>query len=49
VIEEITAGIPLGEMAADEDVAQAAAFLLSDRARMITGQTLLVNGGELMR
>jgi NAD(P)-dependent dehydrogenase (short-subunit alcohol dehydrogenase family) len=49
VIEEITAGIPLGEMAADEDVAQAVVFLLSDRARMITGQTLLVNGGELMR
>ncbi len=49
VIEEIQAGIPLGEMAADEDVAQAVAFLLSDRARMITGQSLLVNGGELMR
>ena len=49
VIEEINASIPLGEMAADEDAAQAVAFLLSDRARMITGQTLLVNGGELMR
>jgi NAD(P)-dependent dehydrogenase (short-subunit alcohol dehydrogenase family) len=49
VMEEIQAGIPLGEMAADEDVAQAVAFLLSDRARMITGQSLLVNGGELMR
>jgi NAD(P)-dependent dehydrogenase (short-subunit alcohol dehydrogenase family) len=49
VIEEINAGIPLGEMATDEDVAQAVAFMLSDRARMITGQTLLVNGGELMR
>ncbi len=49
VIEEINAGIPLGEMAADEDAAQAVAFLLSDRARMIKGQTLLVNGGELMR
>jgi len=49
VIEGIQAGIPLGEMAADEDVAQSVAFLLSDRARMITGQTLLVNGGELMR
>jgi NAD(P)-dependent dehydrogenase (short-subunit alcohol dehydrogenase family) len=49
VVEEIHAGIPLGEMAADEDVAQAVAFLLSDRARMITGQSLLVNGGELMR
>ena len=46
---EIEAGIPLGEIVADEDVANAVAFLLSDRARMITGQSLLVNGGELMR
>lgn len=46
---EIEAGIPLGEIVADEDVADAVAFLLSDRARMITGQSLMVNGGELMR
>ena len=49
VKDEIQAGIPMGEMAADEDVAQAVAFMLSDRARMITGQSLMVNGGELMR
>lgn len=49
VLRGITENIPLGEMAADEDVAQAAAFLASDRARMITGQTLMVNAGELMR
>lgn len=47
--EEIEAGIPLGAMAADEDVAQAVAFFLSERSRRITGQTLLVNGGEMMR
>ena len=51
--EEIVAGItksmPLGEIPADEDVAEAVAFLCSDRARMITGQSLLVNAGELMR
>ena len=46
---EIEAGIPLGEITADEDVADAVAFFLSDRARMITGQSLMVNGGELMR
>jgi len=46
---EIEAGIPLGEMAEDGDVADAVAFMLSDRSRMITGQTLLVNGGEMMR
>ncbi len=49
VVEEITARIPLGEMAEDGDVANAVSFFLSDRARMITGQTLAVNGGELMR
>lgn len=46
---DIEAGIPLGEIVADEDVADAVAFFLSDRARMITGQSLMVNGGELMR
>ena len=49
VLADITRKIPLREIAADEDVANAVAFLASDRARMITGQTLLVNAGELMR
>ena len=31
------------------DVAEAILFFASDRARMITGQRLLVNSGELMR
>ena len=38
----------LGEIPADEDVAESAVFLCSDRARMITGQTLYVNSGEYM-
>jgi NAD(P)-dependent dehydrogenase (short-subunit alcohol dehydrogenase family) len=45
----ITARMPLGEIPADEDVAEAVAFFCSDRARMITGQTLMVNSGEFMR
>jgi NAD(P)-dependent dehydrogenase (short-subunit alcohol dehydrogenase family) len=49
VLAGITGKIPLREMAADEDVANAVAFLASNRARMITGQTLMVNAGELMR
>ena len=48
VIAEITAGMPLGEIPADDDVAEAIVFFASDRARMITGQRLLVNAGELM-
>ena len=49
VIGEITAGMPLGEIPADEDVAEAVAFFCSDRSRMITGETLMVNAGELQR
>lgn len=49
LLAEITRQIPLGEMAADEEVAEAAIFLASERARKITGQNLMVNGGELMR
>ncbi len=49
VIGEITERIPLGHIVPDEDVAQVALFLASERARGISGQTLMVNGGELMR
>ncbi len=37
--------IPLGSLGAPEDVAAVAAFLTSDEARYITGQTLTVDGG----
>jgi len=40
--------IPLGRIGQPEDVAYAAVFLASDRASFITGQTILVNGGEAM-
>ncbi len=50
--EEIKAGITknmmIPEIPADEDVAEAVVFLCSDRARMITGQSLMVNCGEVM-
>jgi NAD(P)-dependent dehydrogenase (short-subunit alcohol dehydrogenase family) len=49
VVDGITAGMPLGEIPSDGDVAEAALFFLSDRARMITGQSLLVNAGEYLR
>lgn len=42
----LTANMPLGEIPADEDVADAVTFFCSDRSRMITGQTLFVNAGE---
>jgi NAD(P)-dependent dehydrogenase (short-subunit alcohol dehydrogenase family) len=46
VISEITENIPLGVVPPQEDIAEAIIFLASDRARMITGQALDVNGGE---
>ena len=50
VIDEITSGMPLGdEIPADDDVAEAIVFFCSDRARMITGETLQVHAGELLR
>lgn len=49
VLAGITKDIPLGEMATIGDVAEAVVFLASDRARAITGQSLIVNAGEVMR
>lgn len=49
VVDEIAGRIPLRHIVPDEDVAEAALFLASDRARGISGQSLMVNGGELMR
>ena len=48
MLTEMTKNFPLREMTADEDVAEAVAFFLSDRSSKITGQSLLVNSGELM-
>jgi 3-oxoacyl-[acyl-carrier protein] reductase len=44
----INAGIPAGRMGTAEEIAAAAAFLASDEAAYVTGQTLHVNGGMAM-
>ncbi|HEY7471506.1 MAG TPA: SDR family NAD(P)-dependent oxidoreductase [Gemmatimonadota bacterium] len=44
----ILAAIPLGRAASAEDIADAIAFLASDRARHITGEILNVNGGSVL-
>jgi NAD(P)-dependent dehydrogenase (short-subunit alcohol dehydrogenase family) len=49
VLAELTAAMPLGRMATDGDVAETAVFFASPRSKGITGQTLLVNAGEIMR
>lgn len=45
VKEGAIAQIPLGAFGEPEDIAWAAAFLASDKARYITGQVLCVDGG----
>jgi L-rhamnose 1-dehydrogenase len=37
--------IPLGRLGQPDDVAQCVTFLASDRARYVTGASLLVDGG----
>lgn len=48
VKDNIFSRIPLGRMGQPEEVASAVAFLCSDEAAYITGQTISVNGGLYM-
>ena len=45
VIERINASTPLGRMADPREIAEVAAWLLSDRASMVTGAIVPVDGG----
>lgn len=45
VKEAVLAQVPLKRMGQAQDIAEAVAFLASDRASYITGQTILVDGG----
>lgn len=47
--ERDRATIPLGRRGTPEDIADAVVFLLSERARWITGQTLAVDGGSSIK
>lgn len=47
--DSIQASIPFGRMGAPEEVANLAVFLASDAASWITGQTVAVDGGQMLR
>jgi len=45
IMEFLKSGIPLHMIGEPEDIANAALFLASDKAKFITGQTLCIDGG----
>jgi 2-hydroxycyclohexanecarboxyl-CoA dehydrogenase len=48
IVGALARAVPLGRIGRPEDVAPAVAFLCSDAAGFITGQTLSVSGGLTM-
>ena len=48
-VAQFSPQIPLGRIGDPEDIGDAAVFLCSDAARYITGSTLVVDGGYLLR
>lgn len=45
---DLTSRIPIGRMGSPEDIAHAVSFLMSDEASFITGQSLIVDGGQTL-
>jgi 2-hydroxycyclohexanecarboxyl-CoA dehydrogenase len=48
IVDGLARAVPMGRLGVPEDVATAVAFLASDSAAFITGQTLSVSGGLTM-
>lgn len=48
VIESIVANTPLGRLGQPDDIAEVVLFLLSERSRFMTGQTIVASGGRVM-
>jgi NAD(P)-dependent dehydrogenase (short-subunit alcohol dehydrogenase family) len=45
----LLAGIPVGHIGRADDIAEAVAYLVSDRASFVVGANLIIDGGELPR
>jgi len=48
VIDKVRSSVPMGYVAEPDDVAGVVAFLASDDARYVTGQSILIDGGRWM-
>ena len=48
VIDRIRRSVPMGTIGEPEDVGNAVVFLVSEDARYITGQSILIDGGRWM-
>jgi 3-oxoacyl-[acyl-carrier protein] reductase len=46
--DRVLKSVPLGRMGTPEEVAEVALFLASTHARWVTGQTIAVDGGQLL-
>lgn len=47
--DKLNAALPLGRIGEPEDIGKGAAFLAGDNAAWMTGQTLVIDGGALVR
>jgi NAD(P)-dependent dehydrogenase (short-subunit alcohol dehydrogenase family) len=45
----VLASVPMGRFAGTDEIAESAAFLLSDRAAYVTGDVLVADGGQWLR
>jgi NAD(P)-dependent dehydrogenase (short-subunit alcohol dehydrogenase family) len=45
MLDQVSAGIPLGRVGAPEDIAEAVVWLCSDGAAFVTGHNLVIDGG----
>ncbi len=49
ILDKIITHIPVGRLAKPEEIASAVAYLVSDDAAYITGETLCINGGQYLQ
>ena len=48
LLAQFAAGIPLGRLGTAEEVGRVIAFLASDASSYLLGETIEINGGQLM-